>query len=205
MANGRESRKYPWLVAQEQPWASDQVVAQHVEALWLVGEAAMFIMMWRPQDHEAGLVPLCPSCSSDRSARAFNQPERKKCPICYGTTFLGGIRQVLLRPAIFNDRNIELVDGVRGTNYSDTIMIETTPDFIFHKGDYIFRGDGARFQAEEKGEGVLRTGFHHADTKESFRGTIPSARMEDPTAVAFILPPSPAEVREILSERLIPT
>lgn len=197
MPNGEEARKLPWLVPQVQPWTNVWVIDQHVEALYLLGEPALFTMMWRVQDYEAGLVDHCSSCYT-RSAQAFDQPARKKCPVCFGTTFEGGIRGQIIRPAIFNDRNVELTDTIRGTLSIDTLQVETTPDFVFTKGDYVFRADGTRYQGEEKGEGVLRTGFAHPNSSDAFRGTIPSVRLEDPTSVAYTLPPTTEDLRLLL-------
>lgn len=188
---GSRSRKQPYVVSPRQRWSSDWVVAQHVEALWLYGEMCLFTMMWRPQDEEAGLVQRCSVCYvTSRSAQAFNQPPSKKgCSNCYGTTFEGGIRAQVIRPAIFSDRNTDTSDTPQGTVVQDSLQVETTGDFDFLRGDYIFRADGSRYQAEEKGEGVLRTGFGTPLTRDSFRGSIPVARLEDPTAVAFTIPP----------------
>ena len=198
--NGQTTRKQPWVVANRQQWANDLVVAQHTESLFAFGEPALFTIMWRPQDHEAGLVDRCPVCSSSRSAAVFQQPERKKCPACYGTTFEGGIRTQLIRPALFSDRNTETADTQRGTMTFDTLQIETTPDFLFRKGDYIFRGDGTRYQGEEKGEAIIRHGFSLPVPQDSFRGSIPAARLEDPTSLAYLIPPvDPADLMDLLA------
>lgn len=201
LINGESSRKQPWYLRPKEHWASEQVVAQHMEALWMYGEPCLFTMMWRAQDHEEGLVELCSQCMG-RSSVAFKQPERKKCPNCYGTTFEGGIKSQIIRPTLFNDRNSEMTDSIRGTVTIDTLMVETTPDFSFRKGDFIFRADGSRFQGEEKGEGIVRTGFGNPDPDDSFRGTIPSVRLEDPTSIAYTIPPSTADVRTLLSQPL---
>ena len=191
MPNGEESRKQPFVVGGQQQWANDWVVAQHVEALWLYGENCVFTMLWRPQDEQAGRVGRCTHCyTNDRAAKAFKQPPSKKgCEFCYGTTFEGGIRAQIIRPAIFADRNSEMSDVQQGTVTTDSLQVETTPDFTFHRGDYIFRGDGTRYQAEELGEGVLRTGFGLPLSANSFRGSIPIARLEDLTSVAYTIPP----------------
>jgi len=189
---GQDSRKpnQPYVARIPQQWASDLVVAQHEEALWTYGENCLFTLMWRATDFAKGLVERCSICYvGDRGAKAFRQPPSKKgCDGCYGTTFEGGFREQVVRPAIFSDRNVEEDDSERGTFATDSLQVETTGDFAFRNGDYIFRLDGSRYQAEEKGEGILRTGFATPNSIDSFRGGIPVARLEDDTAVAFVIP-----------------
>ncbi len=195
--NGGSTRKQPWLLRSQEKWANDLVVASHMEALYTYGEPCIFTLMWRAQDHDDGLVELCSQCMG-RSALAFQQSERSKCPNCYGTTFEGGIKRQVIRPALFNDRNVEMTDTNKGTVSIDTLMVETTPDFAFRKGDFIFRYSGERYQGEEKGEGVVRTGYGNPDPEDSFRGTIPSVRLEDLTSIAHTIPPFLPEIKTLL-------
>lgn len=201
---GSLSRKQPYVVPGKQQWTSDWVVAQHMEALYAVGENCLFTLMWRALDVANGLVEYCSNCfENDRAAKAFGQPPSKKdCPVCYGTGFEGGFRAQIIRPAIWSDRNSEVVDDRSGTTTMDSLQVETTPDFVFRKGDFIFRGDGSRYQAEEKSEGVVRTGFGVPDSLDSFKGTIPVARLEDPTSVAFLIPPTTTELVDLLHSSL---
>lgn len=197
---GLASRKQPYVSRNKEQWSSDLVVSQHMEALYIYGENCLFTLMWRAPDVDAGLVDYCSNCyRDDRGAQAFNQPPSKKgCAVCYGTGFEGGFRAQVIRPAIFSDRNVEMNDDRAGTTTLDTLQVETTPDFVFRKGDYIFRGDGSRYQAEEKAEGVLRTGFGIPQTNDSFRGSIPVARLEDPTSAAYLLPPTTTDLIAML-------
>lgn len=202
---GKEVRSQPYRIPRTQQWASDWVTNNHMEALWLYGEPCLFTLMWRAIDYEAGLVGRCSYCYvDDRGAKAFDQPPSKKgCLYCYGTTFEGGFRAQVIRPTLFSDRNTDTSDTPEGTTVRDSLQVETTPDFAFLRGDYIFRADGSRYQGEEKGEGIIRTGYGLPEMQNSFRGTIPVSRLEDPTSVAFIIPPSPEQVRRTLDIRLL--
>lgn len=174
-----------------QPWASDLVESSHAEALYAFGEYVIFTLMWRPKDFEMGLVGRCQTCfvgAASRQAAAFQQPTKRECPDCYGTTYEGGFRAQIIRPAILADRNQEVSEENRGVVVTDTIQMETTSDFRLHKGDYVFRGDNTRFQTEEKNEAVVRTGFGAPLTSDSSAGTT-TAHREETTSVAFLIPP----------------
>lgn len=194
---GIDSRKptQPYREAGVQDWANNLLLASHEEALYAFGEYVLFTMLWRAQDYQDGLVDLCTECAVSRQALAFNQPERKKCDICYGTTFAnpgeGGFRAQIIRPVLWGDSKQELGEEKQGQVYTDTINIETTSDFILRKGDFAFRGDGLRYQVEEKDHAVLRTGFDLAPDKDSFQGSA-TVHLEEQTAVCYIVPPTDA-------------
>lgn len=191
----------PYRTSGYQPWAAHLVEAQHEEALYLVGELVLFTLMWRPADYEAGRVDRCSVCFNgvkSRQAAAFEQPTKRECPKCFGTTFEGGFRAQIVRPALFADRNSEMRDEARGTVVTDTIRIETTGDFTLHKDDYVFRADNTRFQAEEKNEDVMRSGFGNPASGDSLAGST-TLHMEETTSVAFLIPPTtPQALRALL-------
>lgn len=192
------ARKQPYWTPITQGWASNILESSHVDALYMFGEWALFTMFWRVQDETAGLVGRCPSCyAGSREAQAFGQPERKKCPDCYGTSFEGGFRAQIVRPALFADRNIETTDTEHGTVISDAIHVETTGDFAMKAGDLVVRYDGTRFKVEEKDESILRTGFS-PPVEVSYSGNIPLAHLDDPTSPSFLVPPTSASALRAL-------
>lgn len=202
MVQAHPSRKdgQPFRTQTEMDWASEQVRASHDEALYAFGEFAMFTLMWRSMDFEAGLVGRCQTCFAgpgSRAAAAFNQATVNKCPDCYGSTYEGGFRAQIIRPTILDDRNDEVTDQERGVVRMDTLNFETTSDFNLRKGDYLFRFDDTRFQTEEKEMSVVRTGFGPALDAESFSGTS-TAHLEEKTAVAHLIPPDPATLALVL-------
>jgi hypothetical protein len=186
----------PYRPPAQQAWATGAVQEQNEEALYAFGELALFTLMWRPKDHEAGLVARCSTCftgAQSRQAEAFKQPTRRECPDCFGTTFEGGFRAQIIRPALWADRNAEDTDQHRGVVVSETLNLETTGDFTLRKNDYVFRFDNTRYQVEAKTEVVLRTGFHSPETIQSFAGQT-TARRENEGTVAFLIPPTDPEL-----------
>lgn len=195
-----QARKVPHWKQQPQRWAGGQMVNAHDETLYRYGEMVLFTLMWRPLDYERGLVGHCPTCYlSSRSAQAFQQPTERKCPDCFGTTFEGGFRAQIVRPALISDRNVDDLDTARGTLTTDSLQVDTTADFTLHGGDYLFRADNARYQCESMSEVVLRSGFAEPRSEESFGGTIPAAHLEDPSSVAYLIPPDAATLATTLS------
>lgn len=189
----KESQPYRSFTTQ--PWASALAKSQHQEALYAFGELALFTLMWRPADEESGRVDHCSVCfigDKSRYAKAFDQPTKRECPACFGTTFEGGFRAQIIRPALFADRNSETSDVIRGTVVSDSVRVETTGDFRLRKDDYIFRFDNSRFQVEEKNEDVMRSGFGGPLAEESMAGSL-TAHREETTTVAFLIPPTASQ------------
>lgn len=176
----------------------------HDQVLYRLGEYAMFVMMWHVADFEAGLVGRCPTCyatggANERIAKAYGgQSDRDRCPDCFGTSFEGGVRARVIRPAVVSDVNTETIVGRRGEVVTDTVAIETTSDIFVRTGDYMFRADGKRYRCAEMSTLVVRSGFDVVEREESVGGVIPSARLEDPASVAYIIPPTTDEVHDTL-------
>jgi len=191
-----------WL-DQRELWAQQQVRDSHTEALYQMGEFAVFTLLWYAKDYDKGLVALCPTCTlSDsvlgRMSHAYEQPTREKCPDCYGTHFQGGIRAQIVRPSLWTDSNTDTQHTPRGEASSDAMVIETTEDFSFRHGDYVFRADGGRYQGEELSGTWIRSGFDVPDYQKSVAGQISQARLEDPASVAYMIPPSADRLSAIL-------
>jgi hypothetical protein len=186
---------------QTQDWAVAQEIYRHDQALYMVGEYAMYVLLWTASDYAAGLVGLCLTCASDPISKAYGQPTRNKCPDCYGTRFEGGYRALIVRPSLF-------IDGDDGQNFSARgvvapqggIMIETTTDFRVHSGDYCLRATGERFQLSAPKRATVRTGFatvHQATA--GFAYNVMDAAVEDETSVAYMIPPAITPLITILS------
>lgn len=203
MTHPARKESQPYRAEAYQPWATAQVDKSHEEALYGYGELCLYTLMWRPQDHEDGLVQRCSTCwggARSRQAEAFRQPTTRECPDCFGTTFDGGFRAQIVRPTLFADRNHEISEEARGYITSDTLQVETTGDFTMNKGDFLFRFDNDRYQMEQKREVILRAGFAPPVNTESFGGTT-TAHLEDETSVAFKIPPTnPADVLALLGK-----
>jgi hypothetical protein len=198
----RPSRGQPYWQRQPEMWAESQVADSHLEALHYFGEYAVFVLMWRAEDHAAGLVGRCPRCYGTsglgRLAAAYAQPTERRCPECFGTTFEGGYRARIVRPSLWTDSSLDTVEHARGELKTDSMSIETTSDFTFRRGDYVMRKDGGRFRGAELAGAWVRSGYGTPGSARSVGGTIPQVRLEDPSSVAYLIPPDAATVRSTL-------
>jgi hypothetical protein len=198
-----EPRQNPYWLAEREGWAQTQVRDSHVQALNEMGEYALFTLMWYAKDHADGLVDVCQTCTLSanqlgRMSAAYEQPTREKCPDCFGTHFEGGYRAQIIRPSLWTDSNTDTEKTRRGEVTTDAMVIETTEDFSFRHGDYVFRANGARYQGEELSSAWIRAGFDVPDDAKSVAGQISQARLEDPSSVAYLLPPTADVLSSIL-------
>jgi hypothetical protein len=199
----------PLYVRQTQSWALDQERMRHVEAVYWVGEMALFVLMWKVEDFEAGYVGRCPRCRQDphtvdgRIEQVYKQPVQALCPWCFGTTFDGGVRAKAVRPAIFTDTNEYERKSARGVTYPENTVVETTNDFRARMGDFVFRQDGSRWQLSAANGIMLRTGFMHPSQGDAGTGytQIPATR-EDASSVAYQIPPNASELDSWLAAPL---
>lgn len=187
-------------VRAQQAWAVDQERARHDQALWSLGEAALFCLLWTARDYDNGLVTLCTRCASDRISKAYGQASQNKCPQCFGTRFEGGFRAMIVRPAIFTDADDSQSFTARGTVSPQEVHLETTSDFRVRSGDYVMRATGERLQLRAPQRTTLRTGFgtpyqHEVGTAYN----LARAAVEDEDSVVYLIPPEKDDVIEILS------
>jgi hypothetical protein len=195
----------PYYVRQSQPWAIAQERQRHTQALLQVGENFLFTLMWHIQDFEAGLVVRCARCFSTGStvdqaiANVYKQPNQNRCPDCYGTTFEGGIKAQIVRPAIISDADQTDAYDARGVTHVEDLTIESTADFHVRNGDYAFRANGDRFYLRVPTRTTLRTGYGSPSmTTTGIDYNLSRASLEDPSSVAYLLPPTLATQRTVL-------
>jgi hypothetical protein len=196
------TRPSPHHLLAQQDFAILTERQRHNDALYSFGEAAMYILMWRAEDHEAGLVGRCPECfiAYGQVAEAFGQPAIRLCDFCFGTTFEGGYKAKIVRPTIWSTSGGEYEDGPRGEVEKVSGDIESTGDFVLRNGDYVFRADGTRWYVRSPTPKRIVTGF---GPKQKTRHTIAyayaSISQEDESSVAFIIPPNTEAVETILN------
>jgi hypothetical protein len=153
-----------YYVRDPQRWAVDQEHYRHNQAIWMLGEYVMYALMWHIEDFDAGLVGRCNRCaiSQGKVFEAYGQSDRYDCPDCYSTTFEGGIRALIIRPAVIEDTDEGETHDRRGIPLGGTTLnVETTTDFRVRTMDYMFRADGSRWQLRVPKRVTLRTGFEH--------------------------------------------
>ena len=196
----------PFYVRERKNFAVDQENYRHDQAMYTIGELAMFLLMWKVEDHKNGYVRRCPRCYTNtdvnlaRSTSAYNQPTLNKCPMCYGTTFEGGVRAKIIRPALFTDTDDQETQAEHGVKYPQTTSVETTSDFRYRNGDYVLRQDGSRWQISTPQRVTVRTGFGHPTQQNDSIGYASAmATLEDKTSVAWIIPPNEDDLKSLLA------
>lgn len=192
----------PYWLRETQPWAVEQERMRHAEALYQLGELAFFALMWHLDDFTSGLVDRCPTCytTQGKIADAYGQGDRYKCPDCFGTTFRGGYKALIIRPAIFSDVDKDIRGQARGVTNTDEVDVESTPDFRVRTSDYVFRATGDRLYLRVPARVTIRTGFSVPwQTTEGVGYTHAKAVIEDPTDVSYTIPPDNDRVKEILT------
>ncbi len=189
-------RTRPKYAAQDpQDWAVNQVRQRHIDALFMWGEYDIFVLLWRAEDFEAGLVERCPVCWNEdgadgRIAEAFRQPIRRDCINCLGTTFDGGYKAKIVRPALWQLSAEANREGERGEVVTRTAQVESTDDFAMRVGDYIIRADNTRWQVQNYSPFYLSTGFQTMTRARNIIGmNMGQVTEEDPSSVAFLIPP----------------
>lgn len=203
---GSQIRYQPYYIRQVQDWAVQQERLRHTEALYFFGEHALFALMWHVQDLNAGLVGRCARCygaggSKQRQvSEVYQQPTQNRCPVCYGTTFEGGYKALIVRPTIFSDTDESEQLQSRGMVHPSDLDVESTTDFRIRSGDYVFRADGTRFQLRVPQRVTLRTGYAHPHQSTTAIGyNHARASLEDPESVAYLLPPPSETLASLLA------
>lgn len=193
----------PYYVRDTQDWAVQQENQRHDQAMYSVGEYTMFVLMWHVLDFEAGLVGRCTQCyiPAGKIAEIYKQPTKNKCLGCFGTTFEGGFKARIVRPAIFSDTNEEESTDRRGAVHTQATSIESTSDFRIRKGDYAFRADGTRWWLRGAEVVRLRSGFGYpSQTNEGLNVNISQANLEESETVAYLIPPTTSDLKGILNQ-----
>jgi hypothetical protein len=189
-----DPRLQPYHLPDPHRYAIEQERKRHHDALYRFGEYAFFVLMWRVRDFEEGLVERCSLCyrSSGEVAEAYGQSVRHRCASCYGTTFEGGYKARIVRPTIWNDTGQTHRDSPRGEVITETATsIEAPADFLLRTGDYIFRGDGTRWQMASMGKTEISVGFEtRTDQRNAVAFNFGRANLEDRSSVVYDIPPT---------------
>lgn len=197
-------RPYPYFIRETQAWAIEQERRRHNEALYQYGESTMFCLMWHILDFNDGLVGRCPTCyeSAGEVADVYGQPSKNKCPDCFGTSFEGGFKAIIVRPAIFSDSDESENLTKRGLVHPQKLSIDSTPDFRIRTGDYCFRATGERYYLRAPERVTVRSGFGEpSQISAAIAYNHANAAEEDPTSVAYKIPPRNDEIAMILGQR----
>lgn len=193
----------PLWLPDPQKYAVDQERYRHEDALYHFGEYAIFVLLWRIQDHEAELVARCSTCFTDFGEinETYQQPTIRKCPDCFGTTFEGGFKAKIVRPSLwdFHEADDKTDRAGRGEMIAQGASVQATADFRLRTGDYILRGDGSRWQMKTIASSHLREGFEVPSTERTALGfNFGVCNREDESSVAYIIPPLQDDLIDLL-------
>jgi hypothetical protein len=185
-----------------QSWVASQMRTSHDEAVAHFGEYCFFILLWRVNDFEAGLVERCPTCwiAHGSIAEAFGQASDSKCASCFGTTFDGGYRAKIVRPSLWDYSEVDETKSRRGVVERQSASVQTGSDFRLNHGDWIIRADGSRWEIKSVSPSIVRTGFEHPTRGSNSVGmNLSGVTREDETMPVYLVPPTdPADVADAL-------
>lgn len=177
------------LYPNEHPYAVAQEIERHDEAVRFFGEMTACVMLWNAFDFHAGLVGRCPTCYLNYGdiADAYKQAPRKNCPDCLGTTFAGGLRAVVYRPAIWTKDVVSQDTEKRGQVEIYTAEVQTVSGMAMREGDFLVRSNGTRWQINSPDDTEVATGFGPKGS-DSVVGSFFRAQLEDESSVAYMIP-----------------
>lgn len=178
----------------------------HDQALAQFGEYAVFVLLWTLEDFTKGIVARCSICyQNDPIAETYGQSSKVKCSSCFGTTFEGGYKAIIVRLSMW-DHN-EKDDKLQKKGHIDlqNAQVQYTSDFRARTGDYVFRGDGTRWRIQSVATNHLRTGFMMTSNSRTPLG-FNSAQVildNEKSSVAYMIPPDEETLRTIDRPRSI--
>lgn len=175
----------------EHLYAVDQEVLRHDDAIHYYGEMTACVMLWSVRDFELGLVERCSVCYTPLGlvTEAYQQSSKQKCANCYGTTFEGGIRALIYRPALWDETPVSQDIRERGHTIVASGTVQVTSDFNMRDGDYLVRQDGTRWRITEPTGSEIVNGFGPTGT-QVFSGATFQVQLEDRSSVAYMVPVS---------------
>lgn len=171
-------------------YAVAQERLRHDDAAMWYGEMSCFVLWWSAEDHSLGLVGRCETCylPYGRIAEVYNQAPKAKCSNCYGTTFEGGFRALLYRPALWDHTHLSEEIGQRGLTVMEEAIIQPTTDFQMRDNDLVIRGDNSRWRISIPKQTEIATGFGSMSGWDAVVTGNVSAKLEDPTSVVYTVP-----------------
>lgn len=173
----------------EHLYAVTQEVLRHDDALAWYGEMTACVMLWSVRDFENGLVQRCSFCYTPLGlvAEAYQQSSKARCANCYGTTFEGGIRAVVYRPALWEERMVSQDVRERGHTTVASGSVQITSDINMRDGDFLIRQDKTRWKITEPQVSEIVNGFGPTGTQLA-PGSSFQVQLEDRSSVAYMIP-----------------
>jgi hypothetical protein len=178
----------------------------------------MFFLFWGIDDFRANLVDRCPYCYDSSGgidsdiASVYGQGAQALCQYCYGTTYwkmgatqLPGLKARIVRPCMWNTSDEAHVRHAQGDITKSTTQVQSISDFRLRTGDMVVRADQTRWRLVNRQTNIIISGFEAADDINAMIGyNYPEATLQDPTSVAYVLPPDPDTATSILNISTVP-
>jgi hypothetical protein len=204
---------YPPAVnpAIRQPWAADvrawEVANERFranEAFWRFGELAALVSMWSLKDFQAGRVGACPTCNFNDNviSSVYVQPSFEKCPTCFGVKYAGahgGVKSFLIKPTLWTwgEENTQWERRGEVERQEGSVIVPGTS--FLQVRDYVFRGDGYRFQVLSWTGSHLASGLSSkAHTATALTYVCNVAREDPASSPAYIIPPGTEVLEQVL-------
>ncbi len=170
-------------------YALEQERQRHDDAVHWFGEMTAFLLWWHIHDFENDLVERCSVCYVPYGdiTDVYRQPAKHKCETCYGTTFEGGLRAILYRPAIWNTQRTDSKVEKRGDIVRATGDIQIVSSFIARDGDIAVRSDGTHWQMTQTQGPEVSTGFGPRGGLASVINGRASITLEDADSVSHLV------------------
>lgn len=220
MANsiGNVNQQPYWLKTPDR-YMIDQERMHHNEAVYAYGEYSFFILFWGIDDLRDGRVVRCPHCYpsgiSTDIASAYNQPVQALCEYCYGTTYwsptaahLNGLKARIVRPCQWNttDETWKWGAGGKSGKVAEVgTQVQSISDFRMRTGDFVFRADKTRWRVQSRKTDIMISGFQAADDINAMIGyNHMDIKAEDPSSVAFVVPPDTDTAAQVLNISTVP-
>lgn len=179
-------------------WENYQESFRARDALYRIGEMAIFVYMWKASDfnlaqaNRATYVQRCPTCTYGEALvnQVYQQPAFDRCPTCFGTLYAGahgGVMALYFRPSMwqFGEKDIQWLP--RGEIEAQNAQVVTTGDMRLFKRDYVFRGDGNRFGVTQVQSLHLSSGFGVVSHTESALTNTLSINRENESSPAYMI------------------
>ena len=192
-----------YVVPDVKPWEIENERARHDQALYRLGEYAVFVLLWTVQDFEAHLVGRCRTCyvPAEPVADTWKQAAYFKCPDCLGTTFEGGYKALIVRPSMWTWDEPKQQQQERGVVNTNVATVQTTADFRMQPKDYIIRGDGSRWQVQQVEGTHLDTGFGtQSGIWDATQFTYTNVTREDESSPIYLLPLSEQFIQQAVPQ-----
>lgn len=181
----------PHWAAQREDYAFKTLRRDIADTLFKFGEWVLVVLMWSLADFEDGLVDRCSVCytAAGRLAEVYQQPNKRLCPSCYGTTFEGGIRALVRRPALVIDDDVDEAPSKHGVREVQSARADIWVDFTLRTNDYLIRSDNSRYQVHVPAMDTLYHGYGFV--APAFTGMCQqvSINLEDRSSVVYLVPP----------------